>query len=186
MIRSYRVCFEFERRIFRFERWRIPLPWGLPVRSIVYFVAVLMGLLVLGRIPGASALLGILPLPIRYVIVPVGLAYLLTELRIDGRPAHSALVAIARWKSEPKRIAAGRAIAEPGRLVRFADVTLAPDERFGRYRRAQVRGPARITLRYPAQARHKGRELSLEQTSEQAMWRGKVLSVPEGARMVIR
>ena len=32
-IRSYRVCFSLERRIYKIDRWRLPVPWGVPLRT---------------------------------------------------------------------------------------------------------------------------------------------------------
>ncbi len=32
-------CFDLERRLHKIDRWRVPLPYGLPLRSLGYFVA---------------------------------------------------------------------------------------------------------------------------------------------------
>jgi len=34
-IRSFRVVFDLERRLHKIDRWRIPLPYGVPVRGLV-------------------------------------------------------------------------------------------------------------------------------------------------------
>ena len=184
-IRSFRVCFDLERRIHRIDRWRLPFPYGLPLRSIAYAAAALGAVLLLSRLPVAGALLALLPAPVRLVIVPVGVAYLLTQLKIDGRAAHHALVALARHALEPSERVAFRASA--GRTpMRLADAALARDESAARDRPPLVRGPADVTLRYPARARRRRGELVIEQAGGRPMWRGKRIALAAGQRLVVR
>ena len=108
-IRSFRVVFDLERRLHKIDRWRIPLPYGVPVRGLVYGLAALLAVLFVARLPLAGGLLGLLPAPVRYAVLPAALAYALTQLRIDGRPAHRALVALAGHLAAPRRLVAFRA-----------------------------------------------------------------------------
>ena len=39
VIRSYRRVFEVDRRIYRVDRWALPVPGGVPLRAVGYFVA---------------------------------------------------------------------------------------------------------------------------------------------------
>ncbi len=41
-IRSYRAVFDLERRIYRVDQLRLN-PGGIPVRGVVYFLAILAG-----------------------------------------------------------------------------------------------------------------------------------------------
>ena len=38
-LRGYRRVFRIERRLYKFDRWRIPYPHGVPLRGIGYFLA---------------------------------------------------------------------------------------------------------------------------------------------------
>src|SRR6478736_5250399 len=96
-IRSFRVVFDLERRIHRIDRYRVPLPYGLPLRSIGYAAAAFVAVLVLGRLPAVGGMLGALPPPAHYVLLPVGASYGLTQLRMDGRSAHGAAAAWLRF-----------------------------------------------------------------------------------------
>lgn len=185
VIRSYRLCFELERRIFRVDRWRIPAPYGVPLSGIAYAALALMAVLVLERLPATGELLGVLHPALRFVILPVGLAYVAAQLRVDGRPAHATALAWLRWRVEPARVVALRA-AGAGRVELVGDVIVAADQYAARYRRCVVRGPAEVTLRYPARARTHGRRLELDQSEGRPLWRGKVIRLGEGQLLRVR
>ena len=102
-IRSFRVVFELERRIYSVDRFRVPLPYGLPLRSIAYAAAALVCVLILDGLPMTGALLGVLPTPVRLVLVPVATSWALTRVRVDGRTAHAAAVAWAGYRLAPRR-----------------------------------------------------------------------------------
>ncbi len=181
-VRSFRVCFDLERRIHRIDRWRLPVPYGLPVRSIGYWVVALLAVLLLARLPMIGELLRALPAPLRLVMLPAGAAYLLTQLRVDGRPAHSAGLSLVRHRLSARELVAFRP-APNTREVRLADVRIARDEGAARYQRAIVHGPATVTLRYPARARRRGRRLRVEQTGTRPLWRGKRVALRPGQRL---
>ena len=56
MIRSYRRVFEVDRRIYRIDRWALPVPGGVPLRAVGYFVAALLAMIVAGSLPGVPPL----------------------------------------------------------------------------------------------------------------------------------
>jgi hypothetical protein len=184
-IRSYRLCFELERRIHKIDRWRIPVPYGVPLRGLAYGAAALAAVLVAGSLPLVGALLGVLHPAFRFVVLPVAAGYLLCRLRVDGRPAHAAGVAWLRHRLGPARVAGCRAAPALGPM-RLGDVPVAPDERGCRYRPALVRGPASLLLRYPAAGRSRGRTLELSQRAGGPMWRGKRLLLSPGQRVRLR
>jgi hypothetical protein len=173
-IRSYRLCFELERRIHKIDRWRIPVPYGVPLRGIAYAVSASAAVLVASRVPLLGAALSAVHPAIRLVLLPVGAGYLLCQLRVDGRPAHAAGIAWLRHRLRRRRLAACRSIAAAG-PVRLGDVVIAPDEASSRYRPAVVRGPASLLLRYPARARRRRSVLEIRQRAATPMWRGKRL-----------
>ena len=181
-IRSYRLCFELERRIHKIDRWRIPVPYGVPLRGIAYAACALGLILVAGGLPLIGPLLALVHPAVRLVVAPAAAGYLLWQLRIDGRPAHRAALAWARLALSPARVAAFRAAPAPG-PQRLGDVSVCPDERSCRYRPALIAGPASVLLRYPASGRRRGRTLHLRPVAGGAMWRGKRLKVGSGRRV---
>lgn len=184
-IRSFRVCFRLERRIHKIDRWRIPLPFGVPLRGLGYAAVALFAILFLARLPLAGDVLGLLPAPFRYAILPAGVAYALTRWEIDGRAAHTAGLALLRMRLEPARLSAFRPVPPPG-PVSLDDVTVASDARGARLRRAEVVGPARMIVRYPVRARERRGRLVLERVAGEPQWRGTEIRLQPGQRAVLR
>jgi hypothetical protein len=114
-IRSYRAVFDLERRIYRVDRLRLN-PGGVPVRGVVYCLALLAAVALLGSLPLAGAVVKALPWYLRDLALPGGGAALLTLIRVEGRPFHIAAVALARHALGPRRCAASVALAGPGAL----------------------------------------------------------------------
>src|ERR1044071_620890 len=102
LIQSFRQCFQLERRIHPLDKWRLPLPYGLPVRGIAYCLGLLLAVLVLSRLPLFGAFLGSMHPAIRFVVVPVAGAYALMTLRVDGRAAHMVGISYLRHRCEPR------------------------------------------------------------------------------------
>jgi hypothetical protein len=94
-IRSYRNVFALERRIYRVEGVRLN-PSGVPVRGVVYFLALLIALLVLAALPVTGWLLAALPWYVRDLALPAGAATVLAVLRLEGRAFHIAAFALLR------------------------------------------------------------------------------------------
>lgn len=185
-IRSYRMCFSLERRIHRIDRWRIPVPFGVPLRGIGYAAALLVGLLALSRFPLIGPAIAAINPAVRLVVVPCCGGYLLYQWEIDGRPAHIALFSIACLHFGPRRITAFRRMPEVDSVVRLGDVTLAPDEASARLRRGTVRGPATVVLRHPFRPRASGSALHVSQEPGAPRWRGRQVALRAGQRMVTR
>lgn len=92
VIRSYRRVFQIDRRIYRVDRWALPVPDGISLRSIAYAAVALCLILLLGAFPGPAQLLSLLSPPLRYVVLPIAVAMLLRNVTPDGRVAHRAAV----------------------------------------------------------------------------------------------
>jgi len=185
VIRSYRLCFALERRIHRIDRWRIPVPYGVPLRGVAYGAVALVAVLLLQRLPATGEVLRALHPALRFVILPVGVAAVLTRVLVDGRPAHSAARAWLGWRLAPARVAAFGAAERPGPRL-LENLVVAGDERAARYRRSVIRGPATVTLRYPARAHARARSLRLRQTEGGPLWRGKLIRLAAGQRLVVQ
>src|SRR4051812_21191391 len=183
-IRSFRVVFQLERRLHRIQHWKLPLPYGLPLRGLAYGAIVLALVLALGRLPVIGGVIGVLPPPLRFLLAPVGAGFFLARARVDGRPAHRFLPAWTRDRAGSRWVSAFRPIEPPGACVRFVDpIVMVPDSSGPEYRAARLVGPARVLLRYPARARQRGRRLIVSQTSGAALRHAKELAL-EGRQEV--
>lgn len=158
-VRSYvDVVDVVERRIFRIDRWRLPTPHGVSIRAVAYAAASFVAVLVAGSLPGVGELLGLLPGSVHYLAFPALAGWALSSLWIDGRSAHHALVAALRHRLRACTLAGLRTAPGIGTtLAPIAAVQIAPTGDDPDYRAGRVRGPAAVTLRYPA-------EISLEQS----------------------
>jgi hypothetical protein len=184
VVRSFRVVFDLGlRRLFKVDRFRVPFPYGLPLRGVAYWAVSLLTLLILMRLPATGEAVHALPAPVRYLLLPGGIAYLLLQVAPDGRSAHTAALAWLRYRLTPKRVAAWRAAEAVGSRVVLGEMTFVPDERCVRYRTARVTGPARVLLRYPAQAWRAGRVLHVEQTGDEPAFVGKEVALQAGQRL---
>ena len=181
-IRSYRLAFALERRIFRIERYRLPLPYGLPLRGLAYAALALALVLLAERVAGLGALVSAVPWPVRYLVLPAGAAQLLLGVRVDGRPAHQAAAA---WIA--LRLALLRQ-AEHDVCLRLADVALAPDERDAGFRAAVVAGPGVVIVRLPARLRpgRGRRELRVRPERGRPGRRGVRVALKGGQRMRVQ
>ena len=74
VIRSYRRVFEVDRRIYRIDRWTLPVPGGVPLRGLGYFVAAVLAVIVCGRLPAVGVLVDALSPPLRYGVLPLMVA----------------------------------------------------------------------------------------------------------------
>jgi hypothetical protein len=149
-IRSYRRVFDLERRIYRVDRLRLN-PGGVPVRGIVYFLAILAVLLVVGHLPVLGALARALPWYLSDLALPAASAATLTVIRIEGRPFHQAAHALVRRRGDSHWLAG----AEGGRWSRrvvaggrwhMGEITMLPDGSDGRLRRLRYTGPGAVLV----------------------------------------
>lgn len=153
-IRSYRSVFDLERRIYRVDRVRLN-PSGVPVRGVVYWLAILAVVLVSERVPLFGAVLRAFPWYMRELALPALGAALLSVVRVEGRPFHLAAVALARYAAAPRHLCRLRPCAAPGRRWTPAELLVLPDGSGARLRRLRYTGPGAV--RQPAT----GRELVL-------------------------
>lgn len=139
-IRSYRSVFELERRIYRIDRVRLN-PSGVPVRGVVYWLAILAATLAVERVPLLGAALRVFPWYLRTLALPALGAALLGMMRIDGRPFHIAAVALARYLIAPRHLCGLRPCAAPGHRWTPSELLVLPDGSGARLRRLRFTGP---------------------------------------------
>ena len=184
-VRSYRVCFQLERRIHKIDRWRVPLSYGVPLAGVGWALTAFAIMLIAAGLPVIGAALNALHPALRLVIVPIAAAWLLSRWRIDGRPPLAAGTAWLRWRTGPRRLVAFRPAPEPTAPVVLGQVTFVPDERGARLRPAVVHGPARLVLRYPTRLRERGRTLHITGEDGPPLWRGTEIRLKPGQKVVV-
>jgi hypothetical protein len=186
-IRSFGVVFRLERRLHKIDRWRLPLPYGLPVVGLAYALAALLALLVLAQLPLLGDALALLPAPVRYVLLPGALGLALARGRWDGRPAHHALAAWARFRLGPQQLSAFRPCPAPGQVLRIKEpITLVADATDSRLRPARIHGAGSLVLLLPARATVRGARLSLTAAGGEPLRRPRRIRLGPGQRIRIR
>jgi hypothetical protein len=186
VIRSFRVVFALERRLFKVDRFRLPFAYGVPVRGIVYAAAVLLAVIAAGRVPLLGALVGALAPPLRYVALPVAVAAALVRVRVDGLPAHHAIGLWVAHRTWPRRQFAFGPDRGALRAVITDPVVVLPDERGPELRPGDVTGAAVLAVRVPARGRMRGATLELRQVGERPLRSGRRVTIPPGGRVVVR
>ena len=199
-LRSYRRVFDLERRIYSVDRLRLN-PAGVPVRGVLYFLALLGASLIAATVPLLGGLLGDLPWYVRDVALPCASAAVLGAIRIEGRTFHLAAGALLRYGAGPRRLDALRRAGAAGERWRPPEIVLLPDGSDHRMRRLRYTGPgaALVSVRHqrhgPATERGSGRlaprrrrvvlRVSQEMPPGQ-LEEGEVIALARGARLVIR
>lgn len=201
-LRGYRRVFRIERRLFRFDRWRLPYPHGVPLRGIGYFLVLELCVFALSRLPIFGALIDLWGPAIPFLGLPLGGAFLLMQGRIDGRPPHHVLASLVWWSLRPRCLAGLSACPREGEeVLPLEEVAVAFDARESFLVKGRVMGPAKVTFRYPAVVRVEGAPWRLRDPKKRAararryrvrrrrgaapMLRGKVVGVPRGGEVVI-
>jgi hypothetical protein len=144
-IRSYRSVFDLERRIYRVDRLRLN-PGGIPVRGIVYCLVILLGLTLAGAVPLLGVAVRVLPWYLRDLALPVGVAGVLTMIRVEGRPFHLAAGALARHALGPRHLVGMRPCAGPGQRWRPGELLVLPDGSDASLRRLRYSGPGAVRV----------------------------------------
>jgi hypothetical protein len=148
-VRSYRRVFDLERRIYRVDRFRLN-PGGVPVRGVVYLLAILASTLVATRLPLLGRAVEGVPWFLRYLALPGLTTALLTVVRIEGRPFHVAARAMLRHRvrrGEPRGLRVTREGRASRRGVRWSPppILLLADGSDGS-RRLRYTGPGALLV----------------------------------------
>jgi hypothetical protein len=162
-LRSYRLAFDLERRLHRIDRFRIPLPYGVPLTTLGYASAALLAVLVARQVPIAGALLASLPLPIQLVLLPGAAGFLAGRVRPDGRPAHEAAIAWLLLRASPSRLVTLQPVARQRPEALEHRVPAVGDERDARLRAGRLRGPAVVLLGQQVSVTARGRRVHVQQ-----------------------
>jgi hypothetical protein len=195
-IRSYRAVFDLERRIYRVDQLRLN-PGGIPVRGVVYFLAILLTTLIAGGLPLVGSAIGALPWYLRDLALPIASATVLSVIRIEGRPFHLAAHALLRYGAGPRRLAGGHACGAPGTRWHPEEILMLPDGSDGRMRRLRYTGPGAVLIATAHERIEEGDapvrrlrwrpSLTLrELPGRRALSSGQVIALAPGARLLVR
>ncbi len=194
-IRSYRAVFDLERRIYRVDRLRLN-PGGIPVRGVVYFLAILLAMLIAGSLPLVGVAIGALPWYLRDLALPIASATVLSVIRIEGRPFHLAAYALLRYRAGPRHLAGMRPCGSPGQRWRPQEILMLPDGSDGAMRRLRYTGPGAVLTTVAHERSEKGRgrwglgrgrALTVrELPGGGALASGQVIALAPGARLDVR
>jgi hypothetical protein len=197
VVRSYRRVFDIERRIYRIDRVRLN-PGGVPVRGVVYFLAIVLAVLIVGRLPVLGTFAGLVPWYLRVLALPGLSAALLSVIRIEGRPFHLGGYALWRYWLGPRWFEGTRPVAGPAGRWHPREILLLPDGSDARMRRLRYTGPGAVlvTLEHEREMRAEergtagigrgGRRAAVTlraAAGARALDRGQVIALAEGVRL---
>ncbi len=155
VVRSYRLVFRRRWRIFRIQGWRIPLPGGIELRLLAYWLASLALIALLGRLPLLGTLISAAPASLRLLALPIAAAWLLSRWEIDGRPPHRALLGLLGLAGCVRApLAALRRVPPPGtELAPLASLSSPPTSPPRATRAAASAGPFASSCATPSPSR---------------------------------
>ena len=95
ILRSYNKLKNFEIKIYRLGNTTIPFP--VPITTTVYFVVALIIIAII------DATIGIhINFIYKYVALPLGIAYIAKNKKIDGKPLHKYLLRLIQFQNIKK------------------------------------------------------------------------------------
>jgi len=147
-IRSYRAVFHLERRIYRVDRLRLN-PGGVPVRGVVWFLALLAAIALASALPLLGAPLRALPWFLRELALPCAAAALLTVVRVEGRPSHLAARSLLLLAVGRHHLRGCGAACASRRMWRPTELLLLPDGSDAAMRRLRYSGPGAVLVGAP-------------------------------------
>jgi hypothetical protein len=195
-IRSYRNVFDLERRIYRIDRLRLN-PGGVPLRGIVYFLALLLATLLVGGLPLIGMFARTLPWYVRELAIPGGMAALLTLIKVEGRSFHLSALALFQYATGPRELSGLRPRSRADRRWRMHELVVLADGSDSRLRRVRYTGPGAVLIstahvrtacgtgRLRGMARRPNITLAAL-PGKRGPVRGKVIALADGARLEVR
>lgn len=194
-IRSYRCVFDLERRLYRIDRLRLN-PAGVPLRGIVYFLALLGTVLLVGALPLIGLLVRMLPWYLRDVGGPGACAALLTLIKVEGRPFHLAALALVRYGIGSRELSGLRPCRSADRHWRLDELVVLADGSDSRLRRLRYSGPGTVLIRaaHVRSSRRRGFVRGLMRRPDMRIAalpskprpaKGQVIELTDGARLEV-
>lgn len=153
-IRSFAAVDDIDRRIYYLDsiNKKGPLPWpqGVPWEAIGYFLGTVVFMAILSKILIIGDIVGIIPPPFRYIMLPIVVTFLGIQSAPDGRKAHRFAIDAAAFHIRHKRWAGGTPVPLPGeKLNRQGRMRVWHDAQSPRLQRARIEGPATVKFNVP-------------------------------------
>lgn len=195
-VRSYRTVFDLERRVYRIDHLRLN-PAGVPVRGVVYFLALLTVIAGLEQLPGTGSLLGAVPWYLRDLGVPAGCAALLVLVRVEGRSSHLAAQALLAHLLTPRHLCGLVPAARDTARWRPPELLALADGSDARLRGVRYTGPGAVLVA-PAHVRtewrrgligralHRPQLIVSESPGRRRPRHAQVLELAAGVRLEVR
>jgi hypothetical protein len=184
-IRSYRRVFDLERRIYSIDRVRLN-PGGVPVRGLMYFLALLSGALIASNLPLIGGLARELPWYLRALALPGAAATILSAIRLEGRSFHLAAYALLRYRIGPRHLAGMRRCPRWGAVWQPHELVILPDGSDSRLRRLRYTGPGAVLVAVEHERRGRARERGATGTARCGLGAALTLVPCAGARQLDR
>jgi hypothetical protein len=144
-IRSYRRVFDLERRVYSIDSLRLN-PGGVPVRGIVYLLAILACALLAAQLPLIGLVVRTLPWYLRDLVLPTASASVLSLLRVDGRTFHLTARSLILYWARPRRLTRLQRAAPADHDWHPDPIVFLPDGSDGRMRHLRYRGPGAVLV----------------------------------------
>ena len=104
-LKSYTRIWSVEKVIYAINDFRLPFP--VTFNQMSWFVLSLLLVMLLGNLPPLSLINGAL---LKYVGIPVGLTWFMSQKTFDGKKPYSFLKSVITYFIRPKRTYAGKPV----------------------------------------------------------------------------
>ncbi len=104
-LKSYTRIWSVEKVIYAINDFRLPFP--VTFNQMSWFVLSLLAVMLLGNLPPLSLIDGAL---LKYVGIPVGLTWFMSQKTFDGKKPYSFLKSVLTYSFRPKVTYAGKPI----------------------------------------------------------------------------
>lgn len=146
-VNSPGMVFRIRRRLYRFEQWKLPLPYGVELRTVGYIAGVYVTLLLLRQLPGLGPLTGALPAQLYWGTLPVALVLAMLKLQYEGRSPHALIAGAVHAALRPRRTSGLRPIAREQRVLRpIGELVIKPDLHSPTFTAGVIKGPAKLLV----------------------------------------
>lgn len=140
-ITSYAHAFPRDRRIYRIDRWTVPIPGGLPLKASAWFIGIAIAVIALAQLPGVHQAVSVVGWPAAVLIGPGAMSIALTRPLTEGRTAPAHALCAARW--HVARFRSQRSTPTGATPVERL-LTVACDHTMST--RVRIHGPGRVAL----------------------------------------
>ena len=137
-ITSFARAYPSERRIYRIDRWTVPLPGGLPLAASAWFFSSACLVAALFQAPGLSSVAKAVGWPALLIVLPGALATGATRRLGDGRTLPQLITHAAAFTLASRSAGEAAEIPESAERVMVASSPSLPLSRF------RICGPAEL------------------------------------------